>query len=91
MGGHNVLHLPQGLIALRSDEMRITNEGAGKIDGRVVGVEYQGTHVALTAKVAGDQEVTGLMPDSEFLETPKDLGEVVGINWEDRAAHPVSA
>ena len=91
MGGHNVLQLPQGLIALRSDEMRITNEGAGKIDGRVVGVEYQGTHVALTAKVAGDQEVTGLMPDSEFLETPKDLGEVVGINWEDRAAHPVSA
>ena len=91
MGGHNVLHLPQGHIAVRSDEMQITAVGAGKIEGRIVGVEYQGTHVALTAEVAGGQEVTGLVPDAEFLKTPKDLGEVVGLNWEDRAAHSVSA
>lgn len=91
MGGHNVLHLPQGHIAVRSDEMQITAVGAGKIEGRIVGVEYQGTHVALTAVVAGGQEVTGLVPDAEFLKTPKDLGEVVGLNWEDRAAHSVSA
>lgn len=91
MGGHNVLHLPQGHIAVRSDEMQITAVGAGKIEGRIVGVEYQGTYVALTAVVAGGQEVTGLVPDAEFLKTPKDLGEVVGLNWEDRAAHSVSA
>ena len=91
MGGHNVLHLPNGHIALRSDQMQITQTGAGKIDGRVTGVEYQGTHVSLTAEVAGGQEVTALMPDAAFLETPKDLGEVIGFNWDDRAAHPVSA
>jgi putative spermidine/putrescine transport system ATP-binding protein len=91
MGGHNVLQMPQGHIALRADAMQITQTGGGKIDGRVVGVEYQGTHVALTAEVAGGQEVTALMPDSAFLEKPKDLGEVVGFNWEDHAAHPVSA
>ena len=91
MGGHNVLQLPEGYIALRSDEMQITKPGAGKIDGRIVGVEYQGTHVVLTATVSDGQEVTGRMADTEFLETPKDLGEVVGLNWEDRAAHPVSA
>lgn len=90
MGGHNVLQLPDGHIALRSDEMKITKSGEGKIDGRIVGVEYQGTHVVLTATVPDGQQVTGRMPDAEFLETPKDLGEVVGLNWEDRAAHSVS-
>ena len=90
MGGHNVLQLPDGYIALRSDEMKITKSGEGKIDGRIVGVEYQGTHVVLTATVPDGQQVTGRMPDAEFLETPKDLGEVVGLNWEDRAAHSVS-
>lgn len=91
MGGHNVLQLPNGHISLRSDQMQITDIGAGKIDGRVTGVEYQGTHVSLTAEVAGGQEVTALMPDAAFLETPKDLGEVIGLSWEDRAVHPVSA
>lgn len=91
MGGHNVLNLPQGHIALRSDALTITAPDAGRIDGRVIGVEYQGTHVALTAEVAGGQEVTALMPDSEFFETPKDLGEVIGLHWDDRVAHPVTA
>lgn len=91
MGGHNVLNLPQGHIALRSDELSVTARDAGRIDGRVIGVEYQGTHVALTAEVAGGQEVTALMPDKQFLQTPKDLGEVIGLNWDDRVAHPLSA
>lgn len=86
-----MLNLPQGHVALRSDEMTVTTPEAGRIDGRVIGVEYQGTHVALTAQVACGQEVTALMPDAAFLETPKDLGEVIGLNWEDRCAHPVSA
>ncbi len=91
MGGHNVLELPEGHIALRSDEMTVEAAGAGRIDGRVTGIEYQGTHVALTAEVVGGQEVTALLPDAAFLKTPKDLGEVIGLNWEDRVAHPVSA
>jgi putative spermidine/putrescine transport system ATP-binding protein len=90
MGGHNVLKLPQGHIALRSDQMNVTAKDTGKIDGRVIGIEYQGTHVALTAEVSGGQEVTALMTDTTFIETPKDLGEVIGLNWEDRFAHPVS-
>jgi len=91
MGGHNVLKLPQGNIALRTDEMTVTAAQAGRIDGRVIGIEYQGTHVALTAEVAGGQDVTALMLDTDFLQTPKELGEVIGLDWEDRVAHPLSA
>ena len=91
MGGHNVLDLPQGKIALRSDEMAITAPGEGRIEGRVIGVEYQGTHVALTAEIAGKQDVTALVPEAQFFETPKDLGEVIGLGWEDGAAHALAS
>ena len=91
MGGHNVLHLPQGRIALRSDVMSVTAPEAGRIDGRVTGIEYQGTHVALISVVAGDQEVTALLPEREFFQNPREFGEVIGLGWDDRAAHPISA
>ncbi|WP_238367274.1 ABC transporter ATP-binding protein [Mesobacterium pallidum] len=91
MGGHNVLDLPQGKFALRSDEMVVTPAAAGKIDGRVSGIEYQGTHVALTATVAGEQDVTALIPEAQFFETPRDLGEVIGLGWDERAAHPLAS
>ena len=91
LGGHNVLKLPQGQIALRNDAIQVTAQGAGRMDGRVIGVEYQGAHVALTALVAGDQEATALVPDHQFIETPKDLGEVIGLTWDDQNAHLVSA
>jgi putative spermidine/putrescine transport system ATP-binding protein len=91
MGGHNVLKLVQGdTVALRSDDMIVTAQGDGRLDGRIIGIEYQGTHVALTAELAGGQEVTARMPDAVFLQTPKDLGDVIGLNWEDRVAHPVA-
>ncbi len=90
MGGHNVLDLPQGHIALRSDEMTVTASGDGRIDGRVIGVEYQGTHVALTAEVAGGQEVTAIVPDATYFQTPKELGEVIGLHWDDEVAQIVA-
>jgi putative spermidine/putrescine transport system ATP-binding protein len=77
-------------VALRSDDMIVTAQGDGRLDGRIIGIEYQGTHVALTAELAGGQEVTARMPDAVFLQTPKDLGDVIGLNWEDRVAHPVA-
>ncbi len=91
MGAHNVLKLPGGTIALRSDAMTLAEPGAGRLDGKVIGIEYQGTHVVLTAVVAGDQEVTALMPDAQFFENPRNPGEAIGLGWEDRAAHPLTA
>lgn len=90
MGGHNVLSLPQGQIALRSDAMSIAPAQGGRLDGRVSNIEYQGTHVALTAQVAGDQEVTALLSDEAFFAAPTELGQVIGLNWSDQAAHPLS-
>lgn len=90
MGSHNVVKLPQGQIALRSDAMQVTGAGGGRLDGRVTGIEYQGTHVTLLAEIPGGQEVTALLPDDVFFKSPKEIGEVIGLGWEDRSAHTVA-
>jgi putative spermidine/putrescine transport system ATP-binding protein len=89
LGSHNVIALPEGKVAVRSDALRVG--ATGKLQGQITNIEYQGTHVALTARVAGDQEVTALLPDTDFFGAPKDLGEAVGLDWDSQAAHALSA
>ena len=94
LGAHNVVALPGGSVAIRTDDLRLAAPGTGQLDGHVTAVEYQGTHVALTAIVPGrqgDQEVTALMTDRAFFDAPKSPGEAIGLGWDDRAAHALRA
>jgi len=87
IGAHNVVASPEGRIAVRSDELKITAPEGARLQGRITGVEYQGTHVALTAAIAGEQEVTALMTDKDFFGSPKDMGEAIGLDWDSEAVH----
>lgn len=87
MGGHNVVALPEGHFAIRSDSVRLTGQGEGRIDGKITGIEYQGHHVSVTAKIAGDQDVTALMPDAAFFGHPRSPGDAVGLTWEQDQLH----
>ncbi len=91
LGSHNVISLPGGPVAVRSDALQLGVPEGARMQGKITNIEYQGTHVALTAAVAGDQDVTALLPDKVFFDAPKDLGEAVGLYWEDQAAHALSA
>lgn len=91
LGSHNVIAMADGKIAVRSDALRVEAPDNSKLQGRITNIEYQGTHVALTAAIAGDQEVTALLSDKEFFGAPKDLGEAVGLDWENQAAHALTA
>lgn len=91
LGSHNVIAMPEGNIAVRSDALRIEVAETGKLQGRITNIEYQGTHVALTAAIAGDQEVTAIQSDRDFFEAPKNLGEAVGLDWNPEAGHALSA
>ena len=88
MGGHNVLSLPQGRFALRADDVRLAPKGTEAI---VTSVEYQGAHVALTAKAAGDQEVLVLIPEAIFFSDPKSPGDAVCLAWDTGRLHRLSA
>ena len=91
LGSHNVIALPEGKVAVRSDALKLNVAEGAKLQGRITNIEYQGTHVALTAAIAGDQEVTALLSDKDFFGDPKDLGEAVGLDWDNQAAQALSA
>ncbi|MEM7525303.1 MAG: ABC transporter ATP-binding protein [Pseudomonadota bacterium] len=91
IGGHNVIALPEGRFALRSDAVIVTPPGAGRYDATVSGVEYQGAHVSLTARMAGDQDITALLPEHRFFEAPQNPGDPIGLSWEDDRIHRLSA
>ena len=88
MGGHNVLALPQGRFAVRADAVRFGPNGAEAV---VRGVEYQGAHVALTARAAGDQEILALIPEAEFFANPKHPGDAVRLVWDEKHLHRLDA
>ncbi len=90
LGSHNVVSMPGGMVAIRSDALQLTAAAGAKLPGRITNIEYQGTHVALTANVPGDQEVTALLSDKEFFGNPKELGEAIGLDWEAEAAHALA-
>ncbi len=91
LGSHNVIALPEGQVAIRADALSLNAPDGARLQGKITNIEYQGTHVALTAAIAGEQEVTALLSDKDFFGDPKDLGEAVGLDWDNQAAHALSA
>ena len=74
-----------------ADAVGLSAPGAGSIDGTVTAIEFQGTHVSVSARIAGDQEVTALLPDARFFEQPNNPGDPVGLTWETDQLHKLSA
>jgi putative spermidine/putrescine transport system ATP-binding protein len=88
IGGHNVLTLPRGQVAVRTDAVRLAPEGTEAV---VTAVEYQGTHVSVSARIAGDQEVLALIPEAAFFADPKNPGDAVCLAWDESRAHRLTA
>ena len=84
MGGHNVLALPHGRFAVRADEVRLATSGTEAV---VTGVEFQGAHVALSARAAGDQDILALIPEAAFFADPKHPGDAVRLAWDEGRLH----
>lgn len=91
MGGHNVITLPEGTVAVRTDAVSATPLDQGRIEARVMAVEYQGTHVSILTRIAGDQEITALMPDAAFFAKPHNPGDQIGLIWDRTHQHQLTA
>jgi len=91
MGGHNVVALPEGHFAVRTDAVRVTALDAGRIPAQVTAVEYQGTHVSVMSRIAGDQEITALVPEAQYFTNPHTPGDQIGLLWDDKNQHQLIA
>ncbi|MEM6824071.1 MAG: ABC transporter ATP-binding protein [Pseudomonadota bacterium] len=90
LGSHNVIALPEGKIAVRSDALRVNAPDGARLQGRITNIEYQGTHVALTARVAGDQDITAMLTDKDYFGAPKSLGDAIGLDWDGQSSHALA-
>ena len=91
IGSHNVITLPDGKFAIRADAVRLTSADAGNLTGNVTAIEYQGTHVSVTARIKGDEEINALVPDAMFFSKPINPGDQVGLNWDIENLHKLTA
>lgn len=91
IGGHNVIALPQGRFAIRTDAVGISQSDQGNLQGSILAIEYQGAHVSVLARVAGDQDISALVPESTFFNDPINPGDQVGLIWDDANLHKLTA
>lgn len=97
MGGHNVFAVPEGLIAVRNDHMRIAPAGAVHGDigvaAHVTDVEYQGTYVLLGLRLTGARpersSVSVLLSEKVFVVHPYAVGDSVRLSWAEADARPL--
>jgi putative spermidine/putrescine transport system ATP-binding protein len=88
IGGHNVLDLPGGRFAVRSDRCQL---GGGRMAGRVTAIEYQGAVVRVVVTADDGQTAEAVLPDATFHAAPVAPGAVASLGWEDADAHPLPA
>ncbi|WP_420861867.1 ABC transporter ATP-binding protein [Algirhabdus cladophorae] len=91
IGSHNVVSLAQGRFAIRADAVQLTPADKGTLQGDITAVEYQGTHVSVHARIARDQEVMALIPDTIFFANPHNPGDLIGLHWDANDQHKLTA
>jgi putative spermidine/putrescine transport system ATP-binding protein len=91
MGGHNVIALANGNFAIRTDAVRVSPPNASVMEANIISVEYQGTHVSILTRIAGDQEVKALVRDADFFAQPHAPGDRIGLSWDPQDLHQLTA
>ncbi|WP_328702561.1 ABC transporter ATP-binding protein [Belnapia mucosa] len=90
MGGHNVIRLPEGLIAVRTDRTRLLPPGAGAVPATIRDVEYTGTGYAVTLIGPGREEWTALVDEAALRARPLESGQAVGLGWDREDLRPLA-
>ena len=101
MGGHNVIDVPAGKVAVRNDHMNIVPEsaayslGSNGLAAEITDVEYQGTYVllglALAEPAPAGRNVSVMLGVAAFRARPYALGERVRLGWADADARTLAA
>ena len=78
IGGHNVLPVETGLIAVRADRCRL---GASGLPAQVDAVEYQGGMVRIALTTESGEGASVLLPDAAFDAAPIQPGTRTSLAW----------
>ena len=87
IGNHNVIALPEGQFAIRSDKIRVSQSAGPDDSAAVSAVEYQGTSVSVTVSRPGAEDVTAVIPEETFFAAPFENGQHVNLAWDPADLH----
>jgi putative spermidine/putrescine transport system ATP-binding protein len=95
IGGHNIISTAQGLLALRTDRVRVgrlNGQAApnGSLIATVRNLEYQGTHVELGLASEMAADLVASVPEDTYFADPISPGDRVAVSWSDGDAHRLS-
>jgi putative spermidine/putrescine transport system ATP-binding protein len=92
MGGHNVIEVQGGSIALRTDQLVVSPIiPPGALTAKVTDVEYQGAWVQANLTDETGRELISMMAEAVFDEAPFRTGDVVAVQWDAGAAHALAS
>jgi putative spermidine/putrescine transport system ATP-binding protein len=92
MGGHNVIVLEDGPIAVRADRCRLLPASANEgLAGEVSSIEYLGTTVKVALMTAAGEEIVAVLPDDAYFAEPYSVGGAVRLSWAPKDSHRLQA
>jgi putative spermidine/putrescine transport system ATP-binding protein len=94
LGGHNVIAMPAGPVAVRADRVCLRLNGVGANDARLTAavraIEYQGAHYQIALDHPANTDLTALVSDSAFAAQPLNVGDNVSVLWADEDIHALA-
>lgn len=93
IGGHNVLRMESGPVAIRADRLKLMKSDAetSGYAASVRDVEYLGSSVNVSLAVPEIGELTAALPDHVFFNDPIEIGATVFLSWKPEDAHNLAA
>ena len=93
LGGHNVIALPGGPIAVRADRLALCANGgssSARLTATIRAIEYQGTHYQVSLDNGAATELTASVSDAAFAASPLNIGDSVGVHWAEADIHALA-
>jgi len=89
IGGHNILNLPDGRFALKSEHTRLVDTASGPhhVGATVTNIEYLGRNVDITLVNERDEELIASVPANEYQNQPRQVGDCITVAWQQSELH----
>ncbi|MEJ2623277.1 MAG: ABC transporter ATP-binding protein [Pseudolabrys sp.] len=89
MGGNNVLPIDGRSYGVRADRLRLS-DGPDSLAATVRDVEYQGIYVLVSLRAEGDLDLTAIVAERAFLESPIAVDQKIRVSWDASDLHELT-
>ncbi|MGA2487806.1 MAG: TOBE domain-containing protein, partial [Roseiarcus sp.] len=80
-----------GKFAVRADRVTVVSETANtsRLGAVVTSIEYQGANYTVGLESGPARDLSAILGDAAFANTPLSIGDRIGLAWADEDEHPL--